>query len=83
MKTYQTYYGEQPVLPQPEGVEWRSPEWQEWWKSLNHDFCTQMIWTPSDDTPMHERCRSIHCHLCGQSTSSQGHLDRDGKCPNV
>lgn len=51
-----------------------SPEEVEHWKSLDHSHCTQMGWNPDYPQFGYAYCQSIHCHQCGRSTSSQGHL---------
>lgn len=52
------------------------------WQNLDHSHCTLM--NIASRLPAYEMCMSTHCHFCGQSTSSQGHLKKVGDewvCP--
>lgn len=52
---------------------WATPEWLEWWKSLDHTNCTQYFMDP--DVPAYIRCHSMHCPKCNRSTGGQGHFN--------
>jgi hypothetical protein len=54
---------------------WATPEWLEWWKSLDHTMCTQAGYSPESDVPAYIRCMSMHCPTCNRTTGGQGHFD--------
>ncbi|QSM01154.1 hypothetical protein SEA_NANOSMITE_130 [Mycobacterium phage Nanosmite] len=67
--------------------DWTPPaHWSEetiaGWKALDHTFCSR--YGLDFNAPAYEQCRSLHCGMCGKSTSSQGHLTKVGDewvCP--
>jgi hypothetical protein len=53
---------------------------REQWMAADHSLCTHYM--EDRNLPDWQACRSMHCPQCGKRTGGQGHLDRDGRCPN-